>query len=275
MTTLRVEKNRDYFAVSNEPFNDERLTWGARGLMGYLLSKPDNWQIRVHDLVSNGPAGKQLVQSLLAELDLFGYISRKRIARPDGTFDWITTIYESPSLNLQTGDITGGSGRESTIKHFNMDGPTVEGSAMDDLATDGSTIDGEVPCILSTELTSTELTSSESTRTESTSTEQASTDAASSPRREKPEPTECREPPANREAFEQSFGLLLPGGQALLLQLERTYSAEWVQDAIREAARGVPAGDTRFQLGCVRKILQRWKTGGPAESVTDPPRGEP
>jgi hypothetical protein len=63
MTTIRVKKDARYFSASNEPFNDKRLSWEARGLMGYLLSKPDNWEL------------------------------------PDGKFEWTTEVYESPSQN--------------------------------------------------------------------------------------------------------------------------------------------------------------------------------
>ncbi len=99
MSTIRVRKNVNYFAAANEPFNDAQLSWEARGLMGYLLSKPDNWEVRLRDVLEQGPAGEHKVDRMLAELRKAGYISRQRVTCVDGTFTWITTIYESPSLN--------------------------------------------------------------------------------------------------------------------------------------------------------------------------------
>ena len=69
MSIIRVEKDNNYFAASNEPFNDTSLTWEARGMMGYLLSKPNGWQVRFNDLINKGPAGKYKVRSILKELE--------------------------------------------------------------------------------------------------------------------------------------------------------------------------------------------------------------
>lgn len=99
MTIIRVRKTEKYFVASNEPFNDARLSWEARGLMGYLLSKPNNWQVRMTDLKNKGPAGEDKIKRMLAELREYGYMNRIRIQREKGHFDWITEVYESPSQN--------------------------------------------------------------------------------------------------------------------------------------------------------------------------------
>jgi DnaD/phage-associated family protein len=99
MTTIRVKKDARYFSASNEPFNDKRLSWEARGLMGYLLSKPDNWEVRSADLDAQGPAGSRKIKRMLAELKMYGYMNRIRIKLPNGKFEWTTEVYESPSQN--------------------------------------------------------------------------------------------------------------------------------------------------------------------------------
>jgi DnaD/phage-associated family protein len=99
MTTIRVKKDDHYFAASNEPFNDKRLSWEARGLMGYLLSKPNNWQVRMTDLENQGPAGGRKLKRMLAELRMCRYMNRIRVKLPNGKFDWITEVYESPAQN--------------------------------------------------------------------------------------------------------------------------------------------------------------------------------
>jgi hypothetical protein len=99
MTIIRVKKDKRYFSASNEPFNDKRLSWEARGLMGYLLSKPDGWKTRMHDIKNQGPAKDRKVERMLAELRLYGYMNRIRLKLESGKFDWITDVYESPSQN--------------------------------------------------------------------------------------------------------------------------------------------------------------------------------
>ena len=97
MTIIRVRKDARYFTASNEPFNDRRLSWEARGLMGYLLSKPDSWEVNMIDLSKNGPAGEHKLRRMLAELRSAGYMNRVRITLEKGKFDWLTEVYESPS----------------------------------------------------------------------------------------------------------------------------------------------------------------------------------
>lgn len=102
MSIIRVKKDSKYFAASNEPFNDKRLSWEARGVMGYLLSKPDDWQVMFNDLVNSGPAGAKVIRRVLKELQEYKYLDRKRKQLPDGKFEWVSTIYETPYLGDET-----------------------------------------------------------------------------------------------------------------------------------------------------------------------------
>ena len=90
MSIIRVVKDSKYFAASNEPFNDERLSWEARGVMGYLLSKPDNWQVMFSDLVNSGPAGIKVITRILKELQEYGYLERERLNNGGGKFEWMS-----------------------------------------------------------------------------------------------------------------------------------------------------------------------------------------
>lgn len=134
MSIIRVKKNENYFASSNEPFNDERLSWEARGVMGYLLSKPDDWRVRFYDLINNGPAGEHKMRRILKELEELGYLERERIQKEDGTFDWLSTVYEN-----------------STISRKSPDGDTIYGLSTHGSSTDGSSMHGKPRDILSTE----------------------------------------------------------------------------------------------------------------------------
>lgn len=120
---VRVQKNVRYFVASNIPFNDKRLSWEARGMMGYLLSKPDDWQTRMTDLINQSAAGAKVVRRILAELRQAGYMSRKRVTVSHGHFEWITTLYESPDLN-------------PTILPSRIDGSSIDGGRIDIGSTD-------------------------------------------------------------------------------------------------------------------------------------------
>ena len=135
MTIIRVRKDARYFTASNEPFNDRRLSWEARGLMGYLLSKPDSWEVNMIDLSKNGPAGEHKLRRMLAELRSAGYMNRVRITLEKGKFDWLTEVYESPSQNPKPAS-----------RRFSTSG----------LPTSGPSTSGKLPDIVITEETNTE-----------------------------------------------------------------------------------------------------------------------
>jgi hypothetical protein len=100
---FRLEKTEHYARIANSVFEDDRLSWEARGLMGYLLSRPDDWQVRLYDLIARGPAGVHKIRRMLRELEEVGYLYRKRLRRKDGTFGWIVFVLEHPSLARSLG----------------------------------------------------------------------------------------------------------------------------------------------------------------------------
>lgn len=108
MSVIRVKKEQKYFVAANAPFQDKNLSWEARGVMGYLLSKPNGWECRNYDLVNQGPTGEHAVKRIIKELKVAGYIHRFKISKGRGKIEWITEIYESPELNphFTTGDFT-------------------------------------------------------------------------------------------------------------------------------------------------------------------------
>ena len=97
-TVYRVAKNKDnpYVMINKSVFDDERLSWRAKGLMGYLLSKPDDWKIVESDLVKRSKEGRDAVRAAIRELIAAGYIVRKQ-TREDGKFSSTEYhVYESP-----------------------------------------------------------------------------------------------------------------------------------------------------------------------------------
>ena len=97
-TIMRLRKVANFLVVANALFSDERLSWEACCLMGYLLTKPDNWRVRGHDLVAHGPAGVHKIRRMLRRTTT--PTTPMLAAHPDGvigTFDWETVVYEVPS----------------------------------------------------------------------------------------------------------------------------------------------------------------------------------
>lgn len=137
MSIIRVKKDAKYFTASNEPFNDKRLSWEARGLMGYLLSKPNNWQVRMDALDKAGTAGNYKIRRMLAELRKYGYMNRIRVTVEGGKFDWITEVYESPSQNPKPSQ----SVQKRTSVRKSASGSSASGKLPDIVNTDSQSTD--------------------------------------------------------------------------------------------------------------------------------------
>jgi hypothetical protein len=85
--TLIIRSNlQENFAVlPNEMINDENLTSDALAVLVYLLSKPNDWQVRPTNLRNRFGWGKDKVYRILANLEQLGYM-RRESSRNDGQF---------------------------------------------------------------------------------------------------------------------------------------------------------------------------------------------
>lgn len=134
----RVRKQSRFVTVSSVPFNDSRLSWAARGVLAYLLSKPDNWECRNQDLMAQGDLGRDGIRTVLKQLKECGYMVRERVNDPvTGRFITVTTVYEEPSIwhpeppgrePAPTGDGQTGDGQPAPLvntDHTNKEGQGV------------------------------------------------------------------------------------------------------------------------------------------------------
>ncbi len=100
MSILRAPTRPHGFAViDRRTLADERLSWAARGLLAYLLSLPDDWQVRPGHLAGRAPCSDYRLRQALAELQACGYARVQRRRRRDGKLAGSTwLIAERPEL---------------------------------------------------------------------------------------------------------------------------------------------------------------------------------
>jgi hypothetical protein len=90
--------------ISRELLQNKKLSHEARGLMGYLLSKSGDWEVRISDLQCIG-TGRDRAYKILDELMAKGYIKEaKRYRNEDGFWAW--TPYEVHETPLPSEQIT-------------------------------------------------------------------------------------------------------------------------------------------------------------------------
>jgi hypothetical protein len=84
MSIIRApRKESNFYVLDKKISEDKRLSWAARGLLVFLLGKPDHWSVNVQALVnetagSRKQTGRDGVYGLLKELIDVGYVARQQ-----------------------------------------------------------------------------------------------------------------------------------------------------------------------------------------------------
>lgn len=95
---IRVKKRPSRYVMIDKTFlEDDRLSFKAKGILAYLLSKPDNWKVIVGDLVKRSKDGRDSVYTGLKELKECGYYEKNPIRNENGTIvRYESIVFEVP-----------------------------------------------------------------------------------------------------------------------------------------------------------------------------------
>jgi len=94
---LETRRSKRYKTIFLEATEDPRLSWKAKGLHTYLMSRPPGWEIHYHHLASCSTDGKSSLGSAVKELSALGYLRIEKEQGESGHFSgskWVLT--ESP-----------------------------------------------------------------------------------------------------------------------------------------------------------------------------------
>ncbi|MCY0939256.1 hypothetical protein [Streptomyces sp. H34-S4] len=94
MTILRRHLSTGYTVLPTATLEDARLSFRARGILAYLLAKPDTWKVAADRISKAGKEGVEAVRTALRELRDAGYYRVVTERREDGTFFKITEVYD-------------------------------------------------------------------------------------------------------------------------------------------------------------------------------------
>ncbi len=127
MSIIRVkkDKNNPYLIMNKTGLNDKRLSLAAKGLLCYLLSKPDDWYIHTKDIIANNSNGRDSVYSAINELVKFGYMYKHQFRSGNGAFhSYNYLVYERPEspdlIKTSTSPLTG---KPHTVKPYTVNQP--------------------------------------------------------------------------------------------------------------------------------------------------------
>lgn len=102
MAVFRIERSNNYSVISNYHFKEKNMSLKAKGLLSEMLSLREDWDYSSRGLAAINKETKNTINSILQELEKFGYLTRLPIKNENGKInDWEYTIYEMPISQVQ------------------------------------------------------------------------------------------------------------------------------------------------------------------------------
>ena len=125
---IRVEKNNNFTIMANYHLREKDMSLKAIGLLSVILSLPPDWDYSVEGLSAIRKESKNTINSILKELETFGYLERKRIRDERGVFKSVEyVIHEEPCTKNK--DVV-----NPYPKNPDMDNPDLENPDLDNWA---------------------------------------------------------------------------------------------------------------------------------------------
>lgn len=96
MIVRKAEHKSDYTCVGNEILQRKDMSMRAKGLLVYLLSLPEDWELHKTEVQKHFTDGRDAVFRAFEELEQLGYIQGKKFRDEKGRIQYQYTVYEEP-----------------------------------------------------------------------------------------------------------------------------------------------------------------------------------
>lgn len=84
--TLKHKFVRDFTILPNHLLRDTMLSWGATGLLAYLMHLPDDFRLYLFNLAKQKRDGRDATRARIKELEATGYLKVSRVRDERGQF---------------------------------------------------------------------------------------------------------------------------------------------------------------------------------------------
>lgn len=142
MIVKRKYVNRRFTTIDTALLENKKLSLKAKGLIAYLLSRPEDWQIHMSQLSTICSDGETSIRSAMDELIETGYIVRTRRRNNDGRlngFDYEVRDIVEFDQEAEKSAIQA----NQTINGFSTNGDSINGSSTNGDSINGSSTNGD------------------------------------------------------------------------------------------------------------------------------------
>lgn len=103
MAVYKIHRTKGFTHLPNEVLEDGRISFRARGILAYLLSRPADWRANADHLQALSEVeGRKAVLTAMKELEQVGYIERRRVRDASGQIATVTDVYDRDRDSRQT-----------------------------------------------------------------------------------------------------------------------------------------------------------------------------
>jgi hypothetical protein len=111
---IRRRHTANYTTIGNALFEDERLAADEVGILAYLLSRPNDWEVRRPSLQRRWGIGRDAMRRIIFNLIRCGWCQPIRSRLSNGTFHVIYDILDQPGPTLSDEEVRQALSSEAT-----------------------------------------------------------------------------------------------------------------------------------------------------------------
>ncbi|MEV4741779.1 hypothetical protein [Streptomyces sp. NPDC049555] len=131
MTILRRRLSSGFAVLPTATLEDSRLSFRARGILAFLIAKPDDWQARTESIAKEGTEGRDAVRTAVVELKEAGYYRVVTERQADGRLTRYTEVFDTAQdwVAQEYQDLE--AGRLTRKLRRRLEGEAAEGTSTD------------------------------------------------------------------------------------------------------------------------------------------------
>lgn len=115
---MKVRIINRFGVIPNELLNDKNISFKAKGLYGYMQSKPDGWEFSAKKISSQTTDGVDGINSGLQELEKAGWLERNKFQDTKGMWEWEYVLFATVTGKAVTGLAVSGKARNISNKEL-------------------------------------------------------------------------------------------------------------------------------------------------------------
>lgn len=104
---IRRRHTSNFTTIGNALFEDERLAADEVGILVFLLSRPNQWEVRRPALMRRWRIGRDAIKRIMTNLIRTGWCCAKKTRLSNGTFHIVYEIRDEPGRELSEEEVRG------------------------------------------------------------------------------------------------------------------------------------------------------------------------